>query len=114
MLTPAKRKTGKKKHMVASPRLQQRRVLRTIDESKRNYEIILHNSRSSNCSTTLNIVRGIDAARASCDLYNKKLTQAERDNGWSCFPNATTKRPWSKPRRHSINPGGKSEGYGKR
>jgi hypothetical protein len=114
MLTSANRKPGKRKHLVASPRVQQRRILHAIDESKRSYEIILHNSLSSNCSTTLNIVRGIDAARASCDFYNKKLTQAERNSGWSCFPNATTKKPWSKPRRHSINPSGKSEGYGKR
>ena len=114
MLAFANRKPPKKKHVVAVPSVQQSRVLRKIDESKRNYEIILHNSRSTNCSTTLNIVRGTVAALASCDLYNNKLTKAERDDGWNCFPNATTKKPWSKPVRHTRNPSGKSEGYGKR
>ncbi|MGD0793071.1 MAG: hypothetical protein ABR920_14995 [Terriglobales bacterium] len=85
-------------------------LYKRVDESKRNYEIILHNNHPGHGSTTIDIVRGMDAARESCERHNGQLTQEQRDEGWSHFTEPTTKKPWSKPKRIDNNRSVKSAG----
>ena len=82
-------------------------VLYGVDDSERNYEIKLHNnSDTSKGEKTIDVVHGIDAARACCAHHSEKLTQEQRDEGWSHYAEPTTKKPWPKPKPKRIAKGG--------
>jgi hypothetical protein len=81
-----------------------------VDESRRSYEIILHNNHPGYGATTLDIVRGMDAARESVERRNRELTQEQRGEGWSHYAEPTARNPWPKPKRIVANRSGKSAG----
>jgi hypothetical protein len=111
---------GKKRKMVKSDWARPRGILHQIDPSKRNFRIVLHNMREghgpipNDISNRLLIVRGIEAAGGLCDFLNRKVTQVQRDEGWSYYPEPTAERQWPRPKRYVSNPSGKSQGNRKR
>jgi len=87
----------KKKGIRISAGRRQPILYNHVDESRRNYEIILHNNHPGHGTTTLDIVRGIDAATESVGRHNGLLTQEQRDEGWTHYAEPTPKKAWSKP-----------------
>lgn len=81
-----------------------------VDESRRRYEIILHNNNPGYGTTTLDIVRGMDAARGSVERRNRELTQEQRSEGWSHYAEPTARNPWPKSKRIVANRSGKGAG----
>jgi hypothetical protein len=96
MLYLGKKATTKKKKGIRILGGIRQPVLYGVDESQRNYEIRLHNNGDiGKGERTIDVVRGIEAAKACCECNNEGQ---QRDEGWSHYSEPTTKKPWPKPK----------------
>ena len=70
------------------------------------YEIIKQNFRTGQGSQLVEVVKGESAAQSLANSFTAKLSQEERDAGWTHGINRTTRTPTIYPRRaRDLKPG---------